>query len=246
VETQRINRFLADRGLGSRRFVEKLVAAGKVSLNGAVLTDLSYRVQVGVDEIKVEGEVIGSPLAERSTWLFHKPAGCLCTRNDPKGRPTIWDYCPHLPPPFQAVGRLDFDSSGLLLITSDGDLAQRLMHPSFEVSKIYEVRARGPWSEQKEQALKAGVEMEEGGIGKAETLRASWVDKGKVVDLRLLLRRGKKREIRYSLGALGMEVSRLHRVQLGELKLGELKKSSSRQLEADDLSLLEKVMSELK
>jgi 23S rRNA pseudouridine2605 synthase len=124
------------------------------------------------------------------------------------------------------------------LITNDGDLAQRLMHPRFEVSKIYEVRARGPWDQNKQRALEVGVEMKEGGTGKAETLMSSWVSPGKVVDLRLRLRRGKKREIRYSLAALEMEVLRLHRVQLGKLKLADLPRSQARCLAEPELKLL--------
>ena len=238
MQELRINRFLADAGLGSRREVEALVTTGQVKVNGEVMQDLSRRINPELDCVEVQGQTLTQAKTQPSTWIFHKPVGCLCTRSDPKGRDTIWTHLPHLPPPFQAVGRLDFNSSGLLLITNDGQLAQRLMHPSFEVSKIYEVRARGPWSYEKSQRLEAGVEMVEGGIGKAKTLRASWVKKDEVVDLRLLMKRGKKREIRYSLGALGMEVTRLHRVQLGELKLGELKKAESRELSEGDLSAL--------
>ena len=262
----RINRYLADRGLGSRRQTEKLIQEGRVKVNGQVLHDLGAKIDPEHDVVTVDvqpqsvndpnpkvaltspssqSEASASPSHLHSnestladTWLYHKPMGLLCTRDDPMGRPTIWTELPQLPPPYQAVGRLDKDSSGLLLITRDGDLAQRLMHPSFEVSKIYEVRIRGEWNEQKQNQLAEGVEMLEGGIGKAETLRASFHKYSNVVDLRLLLQRGKKREIRYSLAALNVEVLSLQRVQLGQLKLGELRKSQSRPLGADDLLLL--------
>lgn len=239
MPSQRINRYLADCGLGSRRQVEALITAGRVRLNGCLVAELSSRVDPECDRVEFDGRSLKPTTQQTCTWLFHKPRGCLCTRSDPRGRPTIWQHLSHLPPPFQAVGRLDFDSSGLLLITNDGDLAQRLMHPRFEVSKIYEVRARGPWDQSKERSLETGVEMREGGTGKAETLNRSWVSPGKVVDLRLRLRRGKKREIRYSLGALDMEVLRLHRVQLGKLKLAGLAKSKARCLTEAELKLLD-------
>ena len=268
----RINRYLADAGLGSRRLTEKLIQEGRVMVNGQTLLDLGAKICSDSDVVAVDGIELkyttsdaGLPLsspvleldelsattselnhpvhthidASQDTWLYHKPMGLLCTRDDPMNRPTIWTELPHLPPPYQAVGRLDKDSSGLLLITRDGDLAQRLMHPSYEVSKIYEVRIRGPWDEQKQKQLAEGVEMLEGGLGKAETLRCSFHKYSDVVDLRLLLRRGKKREIRYSLAVLNVEVLSLQRVQLGQLKLGELKKGQSRPLSALELEQLE-------
>ncbi len=238
MPSQRINRYLADCGLGSRRQVEALITAGRVFVNGSRVIELSTRVDPQCDLVQFDGRELKPASPQSNTWLFHKPRGCLCTRSDPRDRPTIWQHLSHLPPPYQAVGRLDFDSSGLLLITSDGELAQRLMHPRYQVSKIYEVRARGPWDQNKQQALEAGVEMKEGGTGKAETLKSSWVSRGEVVDLRLRLRRGKKREIRYSLAALEMEVLRLHRVQLGKLKLADLPCSQARCLAEAELKLL--------
>jgi 23S rRNA pseudouridine2605 synthase len=266
MEPLRINRYLADAGLGSRRQTDKLIQEGRVSVNGQILRELGLKIIPSQDVVAVDGrEVALTTQTEKldtlprealfpsltvpqstepdttnsaNTWLYHKPMGLLCTRDDPMERPTIWTELPHLPPPYQCVGRLDKDSSGLLLITRDGELAQRLMHPSFEVSKIYEVRIRGEWNEQKQLQLAEGVEMLEGGVGKAETLRASFHKYVNVVDLRLLLRRGKKREIRYSLAALNVEVLSLQRVQLGDLKLGELKKGQSRPLNQGDLDLL--------
>ena len=186
-------------------------------------------------------EMISEDLASSTriiedTWLYHKPVGLICTRNDPRGRPTIWRDLSHLPPPFQAVGRLDKDSCGLLLITRNGELAQHLLNPCDGVEKIYEVKAMGMWSKQKEELLRSGVEMARGGQGRADTLRAQ--ECGTVVDLSLALRHGKKREIRYSLAALGLQVLALQRVKCAGLWLGDLPVGQSRPLSPQEEELL--------
>jgi 23S rRNA pseudouridine2605 synthase len=240
----RINRYLADAGLGSRRGVEELIRSGKVKIDGEVLSDLAFRVDGDVHRVEVAGKLISSESkktgSEAQVWIYHKPRGPLCTRTDPMGRSTIWEDMSHLPPPYQAVGRLDGDSRGLLLISRRGDLTERLMHPRYEVEKIYRVEAKGRWSESKVSKLEAGVEMEEGGEGKAEVLEQRPMKGG--VELLLRLRRGKKREIRYSLKALEMEVTDLLREKLLFLELGDLPEKGSRPLSEGEMSqLLEKV-----
>jgi 23S rRNA pseudouridine2605 synthase len=239
MEGVRINRYLADGGLGSRRQVESFVAAGEVAINGELVVDLSRRV-LPEDEVLCRGQLVSaSPskeIQDSDVWMYHKPRSLLCTRTDPEGRPTIWEDLAHLPPPFQAVGRLDQDSSGLLLITRDGQLSNLLMHPRHEVSKTYEVRAHGQWTKGMRTQLSAGVKMKEGGMGQAEVIRA--VPQGSRVDLKLLLKHGKKREIRYSLEALGLEVELLHRVKLGSLGLNDLMLGRSRALSTSDVNQL--------
>lgn len=267
----RINRFLANAGLGSRRYCEGLVRSGEIRVNGELCEDLARRI-LEEDRVEYKGQLLNGqslPLAVMSEngssrgaskreaseggsldgsssekgshfaakiWMFHKPRGCLCTRFDPEGRQTIWDHLDHLPPPFQAVGRLDHDSSGLLLICADGSISNRLMHPRYEVTKIYQVRATGQWKKGMADKLKAGVQMVEGGMGQAKPLSIRTFAGG--VDLKLELKRGKKREIRYSLRALGLEVQDLHRVKLGSLSLGDLKVGSSRALSENEIQLL--------
>lgn len=236
MEGIRINRFLADAGFGSRRQVETLVLEGRVLCNGTIVQELSYRVSPQ-DQISLDGQPVQREKKGGSgVWMYHKPRGLLCTRDDPEGRPTIWSQLKHLPPPYQAVGRLDMDSSGLLLVSRDGALSQLLMHPRHEVTKVYEVAALGVWKKGMKERLRAGVPMKEGGTGKAEVLSLRIRPKG--VDLRLLLKRGKKREIRYSLEAIGLQVDRLHRVKLGCLPLGDLKLCQSRELSTDEVEKL--------
>ena len=243
VEEVRINRFLANAGLGSRRGVEALIRLGKVRVDGEILEDMSFKVNPLVHQVEVEGKTILSSKkshGEGDVWIYHKPRGPPCTREDPMGRKTIWDDLAHLPPPYQAVGRLDGESRGLLLISRRGDLRERLMHPRYEVEKIYRVIAMGKWSPLKASKLEKGVEMEEGGEGKAEVLSEVSVKGG--IELLLRLRRGKKREIRYSLRALGMEVEDLHREKVLFLELGDLPAGKSRPLKENEMNhLLEKM-----
>lgn len=237
----RINRYLADAGLGSRRGVEGLVRSGRVKVDGSVVDNLAFRVDPLSHEVSVDGKVISSPSQKSDTdavqvWMYNKPIGPLCTRSDPMGRSTIWDDLAHLPPPWQAVGRLDGESRGLLLVSKWGELSERLMHPRYEIEKIYRVVAEGKWSREKATMLENGVEMEEGGEGKAEVLEESARKGG--VELLLRLRRGKKREIRYSLRALDMEVKDLLREKILSLDLGELSAGESRPLSHEEMSLL--------
>jgi len=244
TDSIRINRFLADSGLGSRRYVEELVRKGRIELNGAVVTELGTRIDPTKDVVFFDGKKLSDRQSGEDVWLFHKPLNCLCTRDDPKGRKTIFSILKHLPPPYQAVGRLDQNSTGLLLITRRGELAQSLMHPKYEISKKYEVMVMGKWNKEKEAKLKEGVMMREGGEGKAIVLDTKPIHPTKTF-LALELKRGKKREIRYSMEALGMKVTALHRIALGDLKLGPLKAGESRALKTKEVQALESLIKRL-
>ena len=232
----RINQYLARCGMGSRRQVEKLVEDGRVAVNQMLIADLALRVDPECDVVSVDNTIV-RPRAEHAVWMFNKPLGLLCTREDPGGRPTIFEHLAHLPSPFQAVGRLDRDTSGLLLITNDGYLAQALMHPKFEVPRYYRVVVEGRWQHDYAERLKNGVEMREGGTGKADVLQVETLD-GSRVQLQLCLKRGKKREIRYSLQALQLKVVTLQRTGLAHLQLGALEAGACRQLGAEELAQL--------
>lgn len=216
--------------------MEDIVREGRCLVNGAVVRDLSFRVGPG-DVVEVDGRAVDVSGSAGSVWMLNKPPGYLCTRQDPRGRPTVFDLATHLQPPFQCVGRLDANSRGLLLICDDGQLANRLMHPRYEIEKIYEVRARGVWLPEFVGRLGEGVQMREGGIGRARVLQQRRVvDNGH--QLRLALTGGKKREIRYSLAALGMEVEDLCRVELAGLQLGKLSEGKARRLDEGELAQL--------
>jgi 23S rRNA pseudouridine2605 synthase len=215
---ERVARALARAGVASRREAERLIEAGRVALNGEVLT--SPAVNVGPDDILT---LDGAPIAEREPprlWRYHKPSGLLTTHNDPKGRPTVFETLPKTLPRVISVGRLDFTSEGLLLLTNDGAVARQLELPSTGVVRRYRARAFGRASQDKLDRLKQGVTVDGVVYGPIEaTLERG---QGANVWISLSLAEGKNREVRKVLEAIGMKVNRLIRIAYGPFELGEL------------------------
>jgi 23S rRNA pseudouridine2605 synthase len=206
----RLNRFLAAAGLGSRRGVEEIITAGRVKINGHVVTDLGTIVGPE-DSVKVGNKVV------RPQQLIHailnKPRGYLCTADDEKGRRTIFDLLPRNWPRVSYVGRLDKDSEGLLIVTNDGELSLRLTHPKFKIDKEYEVGVDRPFDPAHRDKLLHGVHIE-GGWAKAEHVTICGPKA-----LKLILRQGLKRQIRLMLHELGYEVTHLARTRIGSIRL---------------------------
>ena len=230
---ERLNKYLAHAGVGSRRRCDALIAAGRVSVDGRPVRDLGTRVGPG-QRVSVDGDPIH---AERHVyWLVNKPRGYLCTNHDPSRRPVVLDLVPHITQRVYTVGRLDETSEGLLLLTNDGDLANRLMHPRYGVEKTYLVRvAGGPTKEDMQQLLK-GVWLSDGHV-KAQRVKRLKAEGGSTW-LRITLSEGKNREIRRMLARLEHKVLRLQRVALGPVKLGELPRGKSRKLTAAEVAEL--------
>ena len=226
----RLNRFLAAAGVGSRRHCDELIAAGRVTINGRIVTDFSVQPAEG-DHVKVGGKMVR---AERQLHIvLNKPAGFVSTRRDPNARDTIFDLLPaHLPRLFN-VGRLDAQSEGLLVLTNDGDLAQRLMHPRYKVEKEYEVVLDRPWDPELAQKLLRGV-MLDGQRAKLERVYPV-----KPMLLRVVLRQGINRQIRRMFYEIGYEVKRLVRTRIGNLRLGDLPRGHWRPLTAGELKSLD-------
>lgn len=226
----RLNRFLAAAGVGSRRHCDELIAAGRVTINGRVCTDFSAQPAEG-DHVKVGGKMVR---AERQLHIvLHKPAGFVSTRSDPNARDTIFDLLPpHLPRLFN-VGRLDAQSEGLLVLTNDGELAQRLSHPRYKVEKEYEVTLDRPWEAELAPKLLRGV-MLDGQRAKLERVYPI-----KPILLRVVLRQGINRQIRRMFYEIGYEVNRLVRVRIGNLRLGDLPRGHWRPLTKSELRSLE-------
>ena len=226
----RLNRFLAAAGLGSRRHCDELIAAGRVRINGQVCTDFS--VQPGErDHVKVDGKLVHSdrPL----DIMLHKPAGFVSTRSDPNARDTIFDLLPpHLPRLFN-VGRLDAQTEGLLLLTNDGDLAQRLTHPRYKIEKEYEITIDRPWDATLAPKLLHGMMLD------GQRARLEKIHFIKPTRLRVTVRQGINRQIRRMFYEVGYEVKRLVRIRIGRLHLGDLPRGHWRPLSKSELRSIE-------
>jgi 23S rRNA pseudouridine2605 synthase len=232
----RLNKYLAHAGLGSRRHCETLVRAGRVSIDGQIVKDLATRVgpehTVTVDGDPIEAE-------QFVYWLVNKPRGYLCTNHDPSGRPLALDLVPQINQRVYTVGRLDEDSEGLLLLTNDGDLAFRLMHPRFGVEKSYLVLVAGNPTPDDLRKLLTGVYLSEGHVKARSVKRLR--KQGNSTWLRIVLAEGKNREIRRMLAKLNHKVLRLKRIAIGSVDLDNLLPKKSRQLRPQELKSLKRL-----
>ncbi|MBI3822914.1 MAG: rRNA pseudouridine synthase [Planctomycetes bacterium] len=232
----RLNKFLAHAGLGSRRHCESLIRGGRVSIDGKVVTDLATRVDPQ-QEVKLDGEPIHTE--KFVYWLVNKPRGYLCTNHDPSRRPLAIDLVPQISQRVYTVGRLDEDSEGLLLLTNDGDLANRLMHPRYGVEKAYLVLVAGNPSPEDLKKLLDGVYLAEGHVKARNVKRLK--RQGNSTWMRIVLSEGKNREIRRMLAKLDHKVLRLKRMEIGPLEIGNLKPGKSRPLSLTELKNLKRL-----
>ncbi len=242
---QRLQKVLAHAGVASRRACEQLIADGRVSVDGVTVTEPGVRVDPLTQEIRVDGSrILTNP--ELITLMLHKPAGVVTTMEDPEGRPTVAQYGrdylaehPELPDSLRLVhvGRLDTETEGLLLLSNDGELSHRLMHPSFEIAKTYVAIVEGqvePWVPRK---LRRGIELED---GEAKADRVTVKDsgpRGSIVEI--TLHSGKNRIVRRMLDAVGHPVTRLARTRLGPLRLGNLRPGQTRPLSGEEIAALQ-------
>lgn len=229
----RLNKFLAACGIASRRDCDKLIAEGKVCVNGKVAV-------LGVDVsdsdcVTVDGRQV--TLKKNEYYLLNKPKGYLSTVSDEKGRKTVLDLMPDTVGRIYPVGRLDYDSEGLLILTTDGELAQRLTHPSNEVPKTYLVKIEGTLKESDLNPLRSGIEIEGGYVTKK--CKAHIVETNKqYTKIHMTITEGKNREIRKMFAAIGREVVLLKRIKVGELTLRGLDRGSWRKLSRQEVEYL--------
>jgi len=232
-EPVRLQAYLARSGVASRRACEELIAQGRVSVNGRMVTVPGSKVRPGVDKVTVDGSAVQ---LEEAVWLaLNKPRGYVTTRNDSFGRRTIYDLLPERYHSLFHVGRLDRDSDGLLLLTNDGEMANRLLHPSFGTTKEYLVDVEGKLTNEEMERLLRGVELEDGLARAEEVTRLHPVDID-VFRVRVVLREGKKREIRRMMEEIGHPVRRLTRRRFGPVELGELPSGKFRIMGTAELS----------
>ncbi|MEB3245123.1 MAG: pseudouridine synthase [Vampirovibrionales bacterium] len=243
IESQlhvRLNKFIADSGVCGRREADRLIAAGRVMVNGLPVTQLGMRVQPGVDQVTLDAKTIdGAPRTNRYI-AFHKPVGCLTSRRDirtgPQARATVYTHLPAQYHPLDPAGRLDFDSSGLLLLSDDGDWLNQITHPKFHVPKTYVTRLNRPPESAKLfcKALLEGMLFEPEG----KTARAIRADMLAPDVLQLVLGTGFKRQVRRMVAALGLRVIALKRTAIGGYALGDLPVGRVRELTPADLALI--------
>ncbi|HSL12159.1 MAG TPA: pseudouridine synthase [Actinomycetota bacterium] len=228
---ERLQRALARAGHGSRRSSEELIAAGRVKVNGRVAT-LGDKVDPGSDEVELDGIRVNLDPNVRY-YALHKPVGVVTTMQDPQGRPSVRDLLPQDGPRVFPVGRLDRDTEGLLLLTNDGDLANRLTHPRYGVEKEYLAEVDGAPAPRHATALRHGVDLDDG-PARAASVRI--VDaRGGRGQLRLVMTEGRKREVRRLLAAVGLPVVRLVRLRVGPVTLGGLPPGAVRELSVEEI-----------
>ncbi len=240
---ERLQKILARAGHGSRRSAEALITAGRVTVNGARITELGTTADADSDRIEVDGRAI--EVAAAPVYLaMNKPVGFLTTVSDPRGRRTVVDlYPPDLPPHVFPIGRLDRDSEGLLLLTNDGAFAHRLAHPRFELDKEYCALVRGAPSAEALRHLRAGVQIEGRRTSPAEVEIVTTPPYGHSARaghtwLRLVIHEGRRRQVRLMCAAVGHPVSALVRTRIGEVLLGRLATGKTRSLSRREVASL--------
>ena len=236
---ERLHKVLANAGLGSRRLLEERIQAGEVRVNGAV-AEIGSSVRAG-DRVELDGKLfvaINDNAEHAQVLIFHKPEGVVTTREDPEGRPTVFEQLPRLKGArWIAVGRLDINTTGLLLLTTDGALAHKLMHPSAEVEREYICRVHGEVPDEALEKLKAGVELDDGPARFEELAVISRGDSHSW--FRVVIREGRNREVRRMWESQGLLVSRLKRIRYGNIELPRgLLKGHSEMLEVDQVKAL--------
>ncbi len=234
VEAQRLQKVLAAAGISSRRDCEELIREGRVEVDRQVVSELGCRVDPARQEIRVDGVVLPRP--KLVYYALNKPAGVVCTNRDPAGRPRVIDLIPSEQRLFP-VGRLDRSSEGLILVTNDGDLSNRLTHPRYGVEKTYAVRVAGDLTPETMKQLRKGVHLAEG-PAKVSAVRVKRRHK-QSTDLEIVLNEGRNREIRRILARVGHKVLKLTRIAMGTLRLGDLPTGAYRRLTPQEIQSLQ-------
>jgi pseudouridine synthase len=239
--TQRLQKILSAAGIASRRLSEELIVQGRVTVNGETVRELGTKADPAHDEIRVDGRRIKAEQRRRYVLLY-KPRGYITTRSDPEGRPTVMDLMKGVKEYVYPVGRLDFDSEGLLLFTNDGELAARLTHPRHEVEKVYQARVRGVPDDHTLERLAKGVTIE-GRRTSPARLRASEPivkESGQQTIVEITIHEGRQRQVRQMFEAVGHPVVRLKRVRIGPIEDPDIPAGHWRELTPQEVARLQR------
>ncbi|MFC5531702.1 pseudouridine synthase [Cohnella yongneupensis] len=239
---ERLQKILANAGVASRRKCEELITAGKVTVNGEIVKELGVKADPAVDVIKVAGK----PIKQESKIyiMFNKPKGVITSVSDDKGRSVVTDYLKEIKERLYPVGRLDYDTEGLLLLTNDGDLAHKLMHPSHHVAKTYHATVeRVPHGNALEK-LQRGIKLEDGMTAPADVEYHDIDPDGKFATISITIREGRNRQVRRMFDAIHHPVIRLKRISFGGLFLNNLQRGKHRKLSAEELRKLHEAAEE--
>ena len=234
----RLIRYLASAGVASRRKCESIITGGRVTVNGKDETD-PFRIISTSDSVELDQTPVKTPI-EKTVVMLHKPASVVTTANDTHGRKTVLDLVSNIDTRLFSVGRLDKETTGILLLTNDGDLAYRLTHPKFGVEKIYEATADRFITDAEISSISSGVDIGEGETGQAEVVDQTDTANGVKITMKLL--HGKKREIRRIFREMGLELTHLHRITFACLELGNLASGKHRILSNKERRLLAKTV----
>ena len=226
----RLQKYMAECGVASRRRAEEMILEGKVAVNGQVITQMGVQVEEG-DEVMVEGKII-RPEAQKHYVIYHKPAGEVTTVSDPEGRACVLDHFRDYPVRLYPVGRLDYDSEGLLLLTNDGALTEKMLHPSHQVDKTYLARVTAHVSMDAVRKLRAGVMLDDHKTSPAKVRIVKEETFATVV--LVTIHEGRNRQVRRMFEEVGHQVLQLRRVRFGPLELGDLPRGQWRELTTEE------------
>ena len=230
----RLQKYMAECGVASRRKAEEMIAEGRVTVNSVKITEMGTQVEAG-DEVRVDGQVI-RPETEKRYVMYHKPAGEVTTVSDPEGRRCVLDHFRDYPVRLYPVGRLDYDSEGLLLLTNDGTLTERMLHPSHQVDKTYLARVTGSVTMDEVRQLRSGVMLDDHKTAPAK-VRVIKLEAEAAVVL-VTIHEGRNRQVRRMFEETGHQVTQLRRVRFGPLELGDLPRGKWRELTAEEVRSL--------
>ncbi|HMK49246.1 MAG TPA: pseudouridine synthase [Thermodesulfovibrionales bacterium] len=237
---KRLQKILSEMGIASRRESEELILEGRIKVNGKI-AEIGMKADPQRDHIKVDGKLL-TKREPKTYLLFNKPRNVVTTLKDPEGRPTVKDFLKDMKYRVYPVGRLDFDSEGLLLLTNDGDFANAIMHPSKKIAKTYEVKVKGVPEQQVLEKLKRGIRLEDGMTSPAKikgpktTENNSWLE--------VTIYEGRKRQLRRMFDQVGHSVLKLKRIRIGGIQIGDLAPGRYRHLTPDELNRIKQAFSQ--